>query len=248
MSFHGLPCWYELATSNIDGAAAFYGAVLGWNVADSGMPGMTYHIASIGGTMVAGMMPAEPGQPVVWTVYFAVEDADALVHAATDKGAQVVVPPTDIPETGRFAVLLDPQGATFAVLQPLPGGDGGAFDQQSDGHGNWHELITPDPTAALAFYGALFGWTEARAVPMGPDMTYHIIAREGLEIGGSCALPDVAPHWKPYFGTASAKSAVARVTEAGGTVLRGPDEVPGGTFTVQIRDPQGATVALVGGA
>lgn len=249
MSFHGLPCWYELATPDLTAAASFYGATLGWTVADSGTPGMQYHIASMGKVGVAGMMQAEPGQPQAWGIYFAVDDVDATTAAATGKGAKVMVPPTDIPGTGRFAILIDPQGATFSILQPQPmetPPETSAFDQSLPGHGNWHELITPNPTAALAFYADLFGWTETRSMPMGPDMTYHLIGRAGLEIGGTCALPGAAPHWKPYFGIASAKAALAQVTAAGGTVLHGPDEVPGGTFTLQIKDAQGVALALVG--
>ncbi|MBI1172174.1 VOC family protein [bacterium] len=244
----GLPCWYELGTSNLEAAKAFYGAILGWSVADSGMPGMTYLLASAGAVMVAGMMRAEAPQPVAWSIYFAVESADATVAAAEALGARVHVPPSDIPNTGRFAVLADPQGAGFAILQPLPGGDGGAFDLRKPGHGNWNELITPDPAAALAFYGKLFGWAETRAVPMGPEMTYHIFAHDGQDIGGTCALPGAPAQWKPYFGVPSVKAAAEAVTRAGGRVLHGPDQVPGGSFTLQIADPQGAAVALVGPA
>jgi predicted enzyme related to lactoylglutathione lyase len=197
------------------------------------------------------MMQAEPGQPQAWGIYFAVDDTDATVVAAKALGATVIVPPADIPGTGRFAVMIDPQGAGFSILQPLPMDtppEASAFDQKRNGHGNWNELITPDPAAALAFYGDLFGWTQTGTVPMGPDMTYYIIGRDGQDIGGTCALPGQAPHWKPYFGIASANAALAAVTAAGGTVLHGPDEVPGGAFTVQIKDAQGVALALVGPA
>ena len=247
-SHHGLPCWYELATSDLTGAETFYTAVLGWTVADSGMPGMDYRIARANSAMVAGMIQAEAGQPTAWSIYFAVDDCDDSAAAATEMGATLIVPPADIPDTGRFAVLIDPQGAAFALLQPLPGGTGGAFDQQLPGHGNWHELITPDPLKALEFYGKLFGWTLSQSVPMGPDVTYHLFARAGLDIGGTWALPDTSPHWKPYFGTTSAKAAASRVTKAGGKVVRGPDQVPGGSFILQIADPQGVRLALVGPA
>ncbi len=247
-AYHGLPCWYELATNDLKGAEAFYGKTLGWSLVDSGTPGMDYWIASAKGAIVAGMMKAEDGQPLAWAIYFAVENCDATTAAAKDMGATIIVPPADIPNTGRFSMLVDPQGAAFALLQPLPGGSGGAFDQQKPGHGNWHELIVPDPLKAMGFYGKLFGWTVSRSMPMGPDMTYHIIAHDGLDIGGTCSLPNSAPHWKPYFGIASAKVAIAAVKAAGGEVIHGPDEVPGGAFTVQIADPQGVRLALVGGA
>ena len=200
--FHGLPCWYELASTDCDPSQAFYSAVLGWTWTDSGMPGMTYMIAKADDVMVAGVMPAMPGQPVAWSIYFAVNDCDATVAQAAGLGAKVIVPPTDIPNTGRFAILLDPQGAAFAVLQPLPtdGSGGQAFDQQKMGHGNWHDLVTSDPAAALEFYGTLFGWTISRSMQMGPDMTYHLIARAGLEIGGAFTAPGAPPFWTPYFG------------------------------------------------
>ena len=247
-SSHGLPCWYELTTSDANKAQEFYTAILGWQIADSGTPGMDYRVARMDGAMVAGMLAAQTGQPLAWLIYFAVDSADATFAAATAQGATPLVPPADIPNTGRFAIMRDPQGAAFGVLQPLPGGQTGAFDQAKSGHGNWNELITPDPAAALGFYSALFGWTRTRTVPMGPDMTYHLIGRLGLEIGGTCALPDAMPHWKPYFAVPSANACMPQVTAAGGQVLHGPDEVPGGVFTVQIRDAQGVTLALVGPA
>lgn len=249
--FHGLPCWYELATNDLTGAQAFYGALFGWVITDSQTPGMTYLLAKADGAMVAGMMQAVAPQPVAWQIYYAVDNCDATVDQAKALGAQVFVPPSDIPNTGRFAVMADPQGVVFAVLQPLPmetPPSAKPFDQQKPGHGNWHELICPDPVAGLAFYTKLFGWTLTRSMPMGPEMTYHIFAHAGLEIGGACTLPGVPPHWKPYFGTPSAKAAMATTTAAGGKVLHGPDEVPGGAFTVQAMDPQGAAFALVGGA
>lgn len=248
MSFHGLPCWYELATTDTDRAKAFYSHILGWSWTDSGAPGMTYLIAGSGPAMVAGMMKAEAGQPVAWSIYFAVDDCDAAVAKAEAMGAKVFVPPSDIPGTGRFAVLADPQCATFALLQPLPGGTGGAYDARKQGHGNWHELVTSDPVAAMAFYGALFGWTLSRSMEMGPDMTYHLIARDGVDIGGTFTAPGAVPFWKPYFGVASIQAAVTATTEAGGAVMQGPAEVPGGAFILQIKDPEGVILALTGPA
>lgn len=248
MSSHGLPCWYELASDNVDAAKAFYAGLLGWSWTDSGMPGMTYLLASAGETMVAGLFKADPGMPAAWQTYFAVDNADTTAAEATALGATVIVPPTDIPGTGRFSVMIDPQGAAFAILQPSPDGESGAFDQQKMGHGNWHELVTADTGTALTFYGKLFGWTISRSMPMGPDSSYHIIARGGVDIGGCFAMAGAAPFWKPYFGTPSANAAKASVTALGGHVLHGPDEVPGGAFTLQITDPQGVTFALVGPA
>lgn len=244
MTDHGAPCWYELSTSDIASAQEFYSKILGWQIADSGTPGMDYRLAKVGDTMVAGLMQGE-GQPTAWTIYFAVDEADKTYAEAIAKGATSIVPPADIPNTGRFALVLDPQGAAFGILQPLPGGQGGAFDQAKMGAGNWQEIITTDPLAAMEFYSSLFGWTITRSLPMGP-MTYHIFARNDVEIGGAFAFPGAPTRWKPYFAVPSAKATLTTVPAAGGTVIRGPDEVPGDAWTVQINDPQGAVLALVG--
>jgi predicted enzyme related to lactoylglutathione lyase len=249
MSFHGLPCWYELGAKDADAAQGFYSAVLGWSWRDAGMPGMDYRLALAGEAMVAGMMPVMgPEQPVAWTLYFAVEGCDATAAQAQGLGAQVIVPPSDIPGTGRFALLIDPQGAAFGILQPLPGGTGGAFDQQKAGHGNWHELNSPDADAAQAFYGALFGWTVPRVHDMGPDMAYRILSRDGLDFGGIAPQPGQPACWTPYFGTASVAGAVAALTAAGGSALHPPMPVPGGAVIVNAADPQGARFAVVGPA
>lgn len=250
MSFHGLPCWYELSSSDDQKAQAFYSSVLGWTWIDSGMQGMRYLLGAHDKTMIAGLYPEQPDTAQAWQVYIAVDDADKTAAQVAVLGGKVVQPPADIPGTGRFAVFLDPQGARFGVLQPLPMADGtggGAFSSSKVGHGNWQDLVTSDEKGALAFYGALFGWTVSRSMPMGPEMTYHILARDGVDIGGCFVSAGSAPYWKPYFGVASATAAKTQVAESGGQVLHGPDEVPGGMFTLQITDPTGVVLGLVGG-
>lgn len=255
MTHHGIPCWYELSTSpgSLKAAGTFYGKVLGWTFADAGMEGFTYHLASIGGAMVAGAMdmPADvAGMAPMWMIYFAVDDADKAVAAMQKAGATVHRPVADIPGTGRFAVLGDPQGAGFGILEPLPmpgGGGGGAFDQMKPGHGNWNELTSPDPARGFDFYAAAFGWQKSRAVDMGEMGTYQIFAHQGQDIGGMMGLGNSpSASWLPYFGVTGTDAAIGRIKAAGGAVLHGPMEVPGGAFIAVARDPQGAHFAVVG--
>ena len=141
---HGQPCWYELATSQggLGAAEKFYGEVLGWKAQDAGMEGFTYHLATSDGDMVAGLMELTPemgGMPPFWMIYFGVDDADKAAADIRAAGGAVHKEPADIPGTGRFAVVGDPQGAGFGILQPEPmegGGAGNAFDQKKAGHGN----------------------------------------------------------------------------------------------------------------
>lgn len=262
MSYHGRPCWYELGTSDLDAAAAFYGRILGWRVADSGMEGFDYRLAQSDGDMVAGMM-SNAGQqgspPPNWVIYFAVEDCDGTAAAVRAKGGAVYKQPDDIPGTGRYAVVADPQGAVFGLLQPDMSGmseaeiakaeEGGAFNQNKAGHGNWNELMTPDPAAGLAFYSDLFGWTKGEAMDMGAMGVYQLVRHEGADIGAVMGLGDApVPAWLPYFGVDGAVTKIVEaIASAGGTVHHGPVEVPGPAYIAVAQDPQGAWFAVVGG-
>ena len=117
----GTLCWTELTTNNIDVAGNFYTRLLGWQAEP--MPQMGYTVFKAAGQGTAGMMALTPemkGIPPHWQIYFAVANVDAIVKKATSLGAKTHVPGTDIPSIGRFAVLADPQGASFAILQPAP--------------------------------------------------------------------------------------------------------------------------------
>jgi uncharacterized protein len=109
--------WSELATSDLAKSKAFYSEVFGWGWGGAD----EYAEAQVGGRTIGGVMPRPPDMPAEvpdnWLVYFATADVDADAKRATDLGATVIVPPTDIPNTGRFAVFLDPQGAAFALFK-----------------------------------------------------------------------------------------------------------------------------------
>ena len=113
-------CWNELYTTDPERAADFYTGLLGWTKDVLHRDFGDYVIFNFAGRMAGGMMkvPKEWGPvPPHWMVYFAVDDCDQTVEKANGLGAQVTVPPTDIPEVGRFAMLTDPQGAGFAVIK-----------------------------------------------------------------------------------------------------------------------------------
>lgn len=252
---HGHPLWFELATEQGQLAAAgkFYAAVLGWQIADSGMQGFTYHLAGSDGGRVAGLMdmPADAaGMPPAWMLYFGVDDADRAVADIRAAGGRIFRDPADIPGTGRFAIAADLQGAAFGILAPLPMEDGSetqAFDQGKAGHGNWIELMSSDPAAGFDFYARLFGWQKSDAMDMGEMGTYQLFRHDGADIGGMMGLGQAPqPCWLVYFGVNGVKDAVGRITGAGGSVQHGPTPVPGGAHIAVATDPQGAWFAVVG--
>lgn len=116
----GSVCWSELATTDVAKASAFYSGLFGWSWKESSA-GMHYTEFSNGGQMIGGMMPMDgpqwQGIPPHWTIYFAVDDCDAMAEKAQRLGGKLHVPPTDIPNAGRFAVIQDPQGAVFSIIK-----------------------------------------------------------------------------------------------------------------------------------
>jgi predicted enzyme related to lactoylglutathione lyase len=237
--------WHELLTTDTAAAAAFYPKVLPWRTAPSSMPGYTIWMA--GQTQIGGLMalPAEAGAtPPHWLVYVGTPNVDATCSQAQGLGAHVVKAPADIPNVGRFAVLSDPQGATFALFTPGAGPPPGAPPAQ--GGFSWHELATTDVAAALRFYGQLFGWTKGPGHDMGAMGVYQIFQQGGGQVGGMCNVqgPSTAPSWLSYVNVADANRAVAAAKAGGGRLLHGPMEVPGGSWIAMMMDPQGGAFAV----
>ena len=119
----GTVVWNELGTNNTEKANKFYTQLLDWDSETSEMINTVYTAFLLEKKPVAGMfqMPPEMGDtPSQWVPYFSVEDCDASVKIAQELGANVLQPPTDIPGTGRFSMLQDPQGAAFGILQSEP--------------------------------------------------------------------------------------------------------------------------------
>lgn len=243
--------WYELMTTDLDAAAAFYRAVVGWSAEDAGQPDMRYTIMSAGDSMVAGMMTIPPevsqaGGPPAWLGYIGTPDVDAATANVKRAGGAVHRPPDDIPGIGRFSVVADPQGAVFMLFTP-EGGDPSPAAPGTPGHVGWHELYATDWKTAFEFYAGQFGWTKDEAFDMGEMGPYQLFSAGGEPIGGIMNRPEMvpAPAWLFYFNVDAIDTAAARVVGHGGQVLMGPMEVPGGSWIIQATDPQGAVFAMV---
>jgi predicted enzyme related to lactoylglutathione lyase len=120
---HGAPSWFETYTPDVEAGKKFYTELFGWSAQTMPMPGMEYTVFSLGEKMIAGIMQPASGMkdmPPQWVTYFTVDDADVAAKKAAELGGTVMVPPTDIPEVGRFAGLISPQGVMFLVLKYLP--------------------------------------------------------------------------------------------------------------------------------
>ena len=241
--------WYELMTSDVAGAKAFYGDVVGWDM--QAFPGMDYTVLAVGERGVAGMMElpadyAEHGGKPTWIGYIYAADVDAAVEQLKAPGGTVHRAPTAIPNVGRFASVADPQGAHFVLMTP-DGPDTPPLAAGTPGTVGWRELATNGAADAQAFYIGQFGWTENGTFDMGPMGVYRLFAVNGVETGGMMDAPPGmgAPRWTYYFTVTDIDAALERVRSGGGQVINGPHEVPGGSRVATCIDPQGAMFALL---
>lgn len=250
-SVRGRFLWYDLMTPDVDAAVRFYSAVTGWSpmpwaTGDGGPP---YTMWANGGTPIGGVMTppsadASGSAAPYWMAYLGTPDVDATYQDALALGARSCTAPRDIPTVGRFAILADPQGATFAIFQPSnPSVPPAAMP--AVGEFLWHELLTTDQEVAFDFYARLFGWAKTDAMDLGPAGVYQMFGRGGTTYGAVCAptSPTRPPHWLLYVRVADLARALDAVRQGGGQVVREPTDIPGGQIAHCV-DPHGAHFAL----
>ena len=243
--------WCELMTTDMAGAESFYRNVVGWNPAPFAPDGSYIVFNKPGGSGAGGMMllpesAKQMGAPPHWLMYVGTPDVDATAMRVAQFGGRVLKQPTDIPNTGRFAVVSDPTGAMFGLYQPAASMAGQTRGPQGLGDFSWFELYTPNPDAAWRFYSTLFGWEQTSAMDMGEMGVYQMFGRGGgIPNGGIMQPPPGAPAaWMPYAMVKDAKAAAAAAIANGGQIVNGPMEVPGGDWIAQGIDPQGAMFSV----
>lgn len=245
----GEPAWIELSTDDPSAAVDFYADLFGWTVRDEDLDGGQYHICSLEGRDVAGIVDAEllhQNRSLGWLTYFATRDVHATIQRAGELHAATVVPPRLLPHAGTAAVAVDPFGAAFGLFQAGPR----AGVQQLNRAGSlcWNELATGEPEQCLDFYRALFDFgTHREHSPTGRP--YTVLTVDDLPVAGMLELESVWPNvvparWLPYLGVDSAAQAAEQVTALGGTPTIGPLETPHGTLHV-VRDPGGFALSLI---
>lgn len=248
--YRGRFLWYELMTSDVEAAKGFYPGITGWSTAPWETGDQPYTMWMNGEMPVGGLMElpedaVRAGARPHWLTYIGAPDLDATVGRAQELGAQILVPTMEVPEVGRMTILTDPQGAVFAAYQPQ--GDAPEEIEPHPGCFSWHELATSDREAAWAFYSELFGWETTEEMDMGDAGIYHMYSRPGgAALGGifnrTAEMPVSA--WTLYTMVPDAAEAAAAVSSAGGQVIMGPMEVPGGDQIAYCFDPQGAAFAV----
>jgi uncharacterized protein len=243
---HGNFVWYEYTAADAEASARFYGSVMGWSAEDAEVGGIRFTMMRAGGAPVAAIYPAgdrDPETPKGWTGYVAVRDLDEASARMSEAGG------TNVSQTRvgdmRLGVFKDPQGARIAMMENC--------EPRNIGYGTlgtfgWHELLAQDWEAVFDTYAGLFGWTKGVAMETPSMGVYQILQSGGRDFGAMMTKPAEvpAPVWGFYVFTDSIKAAMDRVKAGGGQVIFGPQEVPGGMWIINVLDPQGSFIALVG--
>ncbi|WP_327678733.1 VOC family protein [Kitasatospora sp. NBC_00458] len=247
----GTPCWADAMFTDLEGAKAFYGDVLGWTFGESSSEYGDYTQAYSDGKAVAAIVPPMPGQDgdtvtSAWCLYLASPDAAATAEKIRGNGGEVLMGPMQVGEFGTMVIAKDPGGVVFGVWQ---GGTHEGFEKQAaTGAYTWAELVTREPGPADAFFPAVFPYTVQR-MDAG-DVDYKI-----FQVGGAPALgrmkagPDDLPPEAPnyisvYFAVDDCDATVAKVTGRGGKLYFGPMDSPFGKFAA-VGDPQGAAFGVI---
>jgi predicted enzyme related to lactoylglutathione lyase len=244
---HGQFVWYELTTPDVDAAKKFYPPITGWGTQqfDKDYTMWTTRGVPFAGIFHLGPEQRQKGIPPNWMPYVDVDNVDETARKATSLGGKTMHGPQDIPNTGRFAVLQDAQGAVFGVYKS------NKSSQSWDGtpvlgRFSWHELMTTDYRKAFEFYRQLFGWEKTGEMDMGGGNMYFMYGK-GKPFGGMFNRPpemaSMPPFWMVYVHVKDVNKAVEATTRGGGFVKQPPMEVPGGMIAI-LGDPQGAGFAV----
>lgn len=239
----------QLVVPDLAAAEHFYGALFGWSFRKLPSQALPYAAATLDGEMVAGLaqvpLPSDGRRPD-WLSFFATTDADATVRLAVQQGGRVLSPARDVPDLGREAVLADPQGAVFAILQS---GSGDPADVlRDDGSWIWTSLITSAPDPAAAFYQALFDYFVYE-VSGTSEEGHLLLASRGYARGSINPFPGPPagrhPHWLSYVRVSDAAATTRQAVALGGRVLVEPYPDRDGNMVAVIADPQGAALGLL---
>lgn len=236
--------WHELMTPDAAGAEKFYGAVLGWKFRHTPISGnRIYRLIDASGREQAGIleMPASEGIPAHWCGYVSVPDVDAAAKAAKESGGRVPCDAMDLPNIGRVAYVMDPEGAPFAVYHDNRG-DQPTRGTPALGDFCWDSLMVRDGERALGFYGSVAGWTRGK---FGDAPGLFFATGSGETIADTDAPQDGVPsHWTTHVVVAKLSEARAKAESLGAKILAPEINVPGVGLMAIISDPWGAVISL----
>ena len=243
---YGKFVWYDLATSDVETAKAFYGPLFGWTFSDLSEAHPRYTVIENGNHRIGGMFrdndPQGEAEAALWIGSISVPDVERATQQTREAGGVVHDEPYELLDRGWTSLVSDPQGAIVALLR-ASGGDP-PDREPSPGDFAWVELWTPDLAGSLAFYVSL-GYTAGGLRVYG-DEPYRVLKVADEPQAGVVELErdDAGAGWLPYVAVADLAATLGKVVELGGQVVVDPDpEFAEGKAAV-IVDPAGAALAV----
>ncbi len=244
----GKRIYAELVTPDVAAAKQFYGKLFGWTFQDYSQRDIMFTEAALDGQVIGGMFqrPLPPGRHPGWISFIATGDLAKTDALAAQNGATLLLSPRPLANLGQEAVLADPQGAVFAVLQSS---SGDPADLMADtGDWIWSSLITTDPEKDADFYKAVFGY-EVYTLPDALDAQHLILASDKFARASINPIPsawtNAKPRWLNYIRVDDATATCVKVTALGGRVLEQPHIDRHGGKVAVVADPQGAAFGLM---
>ncbi len=238
--------WRDLVTENPDAVKPFYAALFGWQFEEGRALGAPYTLVKSGGQYIAGISKtrrAKPEQAVSqWLSFMSVADVDRAVEQTRTAGGSLVAGPQDLPNIGRGAVVLDPDGAPLGLLRSRIG-DPADTAEPAMNRFLWTEHLSRNPQASADFYASLAGF-EVRKMDFG-GRSYWVLVH-GRERAALLRNPTGVdqPIWLASVRVADPAASAERAAQLGGRVLQAPRaDLRNGTLAL-IADPSGAVLAL----
>jgi uncharacterized protein len=246
----GKVIWTELATPDLAAAKTFYSGMFAWTFRDMHKGDQQYAIAYVDDRPIAGLrqgtVDASNRRQPAWLTFLAVRDVDVARKAALDHGGKVLSEAAEHTPSGRRAVLVDPEGAVFAVLAT---GTGEPPDFLAEpGEWIWSSLVVRDPDKDAAFYQSIFDY-EVFELPSTDGGEHLLLSTDDSARASVNSLPEGKarrrPHWLNFVRVLDAQQASARAVALGGRVLVEAHPDRHGGNVALIADPAGAPLGLM---
>ena len=251
----GTPCWICLGTPDVNSGKEFYSTLFGWKYQEAEMfPGVpdspVVFNAKIGDELAGVIAPnlGEPDAPAAWAFNWAVDDVDESVEKTSELGGSLTMPPMDMADQGRVAVVADPNGNDTILWQAKEHiGAGVMFEH---GTFTWAQLITRNRSVSTSFDRELLGLGHDSGPAPGGGYNDVLMLGDEPMVGITEMAEDVAAqgtpnHWIIYFHVDDVDATVELAESSGGTTIMVPNQLAHIGRIAVISDPQGAMLGLV---